>query len=318
MLDSSQPGIVDAAYYLPGEPVDVRQWGPKVGLSSAMLARLEENRCRYFHQSHAEDDCDLASGAVKRLLASQAVDPMHVDYLIHTQSQPFSIPAPPRSVLSELAARFRFRPRLAFGLGQLACAGIANAIEVARRLLEQDPAARHALVVTADRVFGGPVHRVRADGASLQSDGASAVLLGREQVKARFRDAFIRNFSRLAEGPSSASMNLLIGKLSWVYTRRVLFEAQQRLGFPVSTLGALLPTNADAPYWKRFAPQLGIDYDRVYLENVGRRGHACCADFAINLVDTGFERLARGETVLCLSQSNVGAYGALTLSGVAA
>lgn len=315
MLDPTRPGIIDAGYYLPGEAVDVTEWGAKVGVSDLLLGKLLDNRCRYFHQSYGEDDCDLATGALRSLLARHPVDPAQIDYLVHTHSQPFSIPAPPRSVLSELMGRFSLSPKLSLSVGQLACAGIVTAIEVASRLLEQDPAARYALVVTADRVFGGPQHRVRKDGGSLQSDGGSAILLGRGAVRAHLRDALTRNFSRLAEGPSSPAMDMLIGKLAWVYTRRVLFEAQQRLGRPVNSLSGLFPTNADAPYWKRFAPQLGIDFDIVFLDNVMRRGHACSADLAVNLVDAGFDRLAGGATIMCLAQSNIGAYGALTLTG---
>ena len=51
----------------------------------------------------------------------------------------------------------------------------------------------------------------------------------------------------------------------------------------------------------------------VYLDNVTARAHACCADFAVNLVDRGFERLAAGGVQLVFAHSNVGAYAALTL-----
>ncbi|UXI66197.1 hypothetical protein [Tahibacter amnicola] len=315
-VDSIAPGIIDADYYLPGEPLDIVQWGAKVGLPGSLIDRLLENGCRHFHQTHTEGDVDLIAQAVRPLLQRRSIDPAKITYLVHAHTQQFSMPAPPRSILSELSARFGWAPKLALSVGHLACAAVVNAIDVARRLLEHDESAEYALVVTADRVFGGPNHRVRQD-AGIQSDGAAVILLGRDNVRARFRDVLVRNYPRLAEGPSSPAMGQLIGTLAWAQTRQVLIEAEQRLGHPLGALGGIFPTNADAPYWKSLADKMKLPPDLVFLDNMRDRGHSCCSDLAINLVDAGFARLDRGESILCLSQSNVGAYGVVALEHAA-
>jgi hypothetical protein len=58
---------------------------------------------------------------------------------------------------------------------------------------------------------------------------------------------------------------------------------------------------------------LDLPIERIFLDNIRLRGHACCADLAINLVDRGLPLLSAGGTIVFCGQSNIGSHAALTL-----
>lgn len=307
-------GIIDAGYCLPGEAVDLCDWGPRMGVGQARIDKLLANGCRYFHAAQVETDADLVTASVRQVLERSGVAPSQVAYLVHARTQNFSMPPAPHSLLPEVCARTGLAPRLAFAAGHLACASIVAALELAIDLLDADPAAACAMVTSSDRVFGGADHRLRQD-SGIQSDGGSAILLGRGGQRAAIRWIGVRNFPRLHPGPSSPAMKRLIGVSAWHQTDEALDELCERAALPLAATAGLFPTNADMPYWKHLMARRGLDPKLLYGVNAGRRGHACCADLAVNLVDAGLERVGGDRPIVCFSQSNVGSYGCLVLEG---
>ncbi len=305
-------GIADAAYHLPGDPVDIKQWAPEQGVSAKLVFELLKNGCRYFHISTGKSDADLIAGALDRLFQQSAVHPGQISYLLHAHTQSYSIPAPPISVLSELMARYPLKPELSFSVGHLACASVINSIRLATDLLANDDSATHALIVTADRVFGKSMHRIRQN-AGIQSDGGSAILIAKENVRCRFGHFAVKNFPELHEGPSTAKNVAAISRSTWLQTKKLFASAEKESGLSLGDYGSILPINADLPYWKLIAKNAGLSEQHFFLDNIGLRGHACCADFAINLVDHGWEQLKTGRPVLICGQSNVGAHATLAL-----
>lgn len=310
-------GLVEVGYTLPGEPLDLTEWGSQMGVAPDRIRKLLDNGCRHFHAAGAETDADLVTLSVGKVLRRSGVDAADVAYLVHARTQNFSMPAPPHSLLSEVCARTGIMPKLALAAGQLACASIVAALELAVDLLRADLAARFALVTSSDRVFGGPEHRLRQN-SGIQSDGGSAILVGRHHPRARIRQILVRSFPRLHAGPSSHEMGSLIGAVAWRHTETVLDELCAKVDLPLEATAGILPTNADMPYWRALLQRKGIDPALLYAENTHRRGHACCADLAVNLADHGLQQLAHGRPIVCFSQSNVGAYGCVVLEAAAA
>ncbi|MDK2125937.1 ketoacyl-ACP synthase III family protein [Parachitinimonas caeni] len=304
-------GIIAADYYLPGTPVDVRDWAPLLGVAPELVQALISNGCRYFHMGEGESDLSLSMAAFERLLKRAGIAAREVDYLIHANTQPFSIPEPPRSVVAELAAAFDLQPKLAFGITHLGCASVFAAIEAACALLQSDPDAHYVAIVTADRVFDEPF-RLRKD-QGIQSDGSSALLIGRGEGLGRLASLCLRYFPKLDGGPASPQFEALHGTFNWAYTKTATAEALQQARLTMRDIGIFLPTNSEAPLWLSLGRSLGAEDHQMFTENTRRRGHACCANLAINLVDAGFEHLAAGHPVLAAAQSNNGAYAAFTL-----
>ncbi|MCP3102882.1 hypothetical protein LZ198_28795 [Myxococcus sp. K15C18031901] len=314
MTEQTSPtpvGITDAAYHLPGPAIDIVEWASSRGVDPQLVQELLANGCRYFHEGPEHSDAELIAGAIDQL-AARGARLSDVRYLVHAHTQAFSMPAPPSSLLTELVRRYGMSPRLCFSVGHIACAGVVGAMDWAARLLADDDDARYALVVTSDRVFGKAKHRIRQD-AGIQSDGASAVLLAKEDLRCRVGAVSYKNFAELHEGPSNPRTTEMIGRYTWLHTKLLFEEHSQATGIPLREYGQLLPINADRHYWVQIADTLGLPDTAFFLENIRERGHACSNDFAVNLVDRGFPLLAQGRAVASCGQSNVGAYAVITL-----
>lgn len=308
----SPVGVRAAAYVLPGEPLDLVPWAGAEGVAPRLVDSLLAAGCRHFHALEGGSDADFIGRAIEQLDAPAGWQ-NGVRYLVHAHTQAFSMPAPPSSLLTELAQRHGLRPALAFSVGQLACASVIAAVDMAAQLLSQDPAAAYALVVTSDRVFGNANYRIQGS-TSVQSDGASALLLGREALRCRLGRASFRQFTALHEGPSTPALALTMARTLWRHTAALLRQHEVDAGLPLAAYEEILPANADLADWHRAAAELGLRPGQVYLDNIGARGHACCADLAVNLVDRGLPLLAAGSApLLAFGQSNVGAFAALTL-----
>lgn len=310
-------GIAAAAFYLPGNPVDIKEWGPRNDVSAQLIGELLENGCRYFYDGSGYADVDLIDGALDRLLAESEVKAEEINFLIHASTQSFSVPAPPTSVLSELMTRFDLRPELSFSVGHLACASTINAIMLAAELLESHPQSRYALVVTCDRVFGGAEYRVRQN-AGIQSDGGSAILIARENPRCRIGHIAIKNFSELHAGPSTAANRVAIGRYTWLQTKELFLDFERVSGQTLNEYSTVLPINADAHYWRVIAKSLNMDEKSFFLDNIKQRGHACSVDLVVNLLDRGLGLVDQGGSILICGQSNVGAHAVLALLPVTA
>lgn len=309
-------GIAEVAYQLPGPAQNLVAWAAEQEVAPSRVQALLANGCLWFHEGPENSDSELIAAAIDRFELPVAQWQPRVRYLVHAHTETFSMPAPPSSILAELVGRYGLQPALAFGICQVACASVIQAVARAVELLQADDSPACALVVTADRVFGNAKHRLRQNGG-VQSDGGSAILLARADtglpLKALVGAASLRNFPRLHDGPTTPANVAAIGRYTWLHTKQLFQQHSQASGLALQDVACFLPINADREYWSRIAQALQLPESRFFIDNVGARGHACCADLAINLVDAGLAHLAGGEAVVACGQSNVGAYAALTL-----
>ncbi|WP_428241203.1 hypothetical protein [Gynuella sp.] len=304
-------GLVDATYHLPGPRLDICDWGPENRVDAQRIERLLENGCRYFHDGSDYSDSELIIRAIEELVA-HGHDVSSCRYLIHAHTQPFSMPAPPESILSNIIGQFSMNIDACFSTSQLACASIICAIDWATKLLAMHSEETQALVVTADRVFGKAKYRVRQDGG-IQSDGASALLLSNKHYRYLIKRIDFKHFPTVHEGPEIKANDELVGRYTWLHSKQLFLEHQDRMGIQLSDYGAILPINADRHYWHLIAKSLKVPDELFFTRNIGERGHACCADFAINLVDYGFECLEKGQLISACGQSNIGSHGVISL-----
>ncbi len=304
-------GIAAAAYHLPGSPVDVTEWGPRQGASPELIAALLSNDCRYFFDGADISDVDSIALSIDKLAMDDPDWLGDVRYLVHAHTQNFSMPAPPSSILSDLAARYGLNLKLCFSVAHLACASMINAIALAAQLLQNDPDARFALIVSSDRTFGGFNYRLRPPGC-IQSDGSSCIVLSKDNMRCRLGHATMRNFAQLHEGPSNPATIAATSRLTCFHSMQLLRDHSAETGIGLQDYGQILPVNADKHYWLKIAEGLHLDQSHFFFDNIPKLGHANCADLAINLIDRGFPLLHQGKPVVAFGQSNVGAHAALT------
>jgi 3-oxoacyl-[acyl-carrier-protein] synthase III len=309
-------GLVDAGIALPGAPRDIVEYARAEGVDDARVHTLLSHKLRWFHMDEDSSDADLVAAAIEDLCARLQDRSFlsRVTYLIYAHTQAFSMPPPPESLLSDLLGRYaELQPSLSFSVEHAACASAIMALEWAARLLHADGAPDAlALVVTSDRVFGNATYRIRQDGG-VQSDGASALLVGARGLRCRLGGITISTYDRLHEGPSSPQNAAAVARTGWLQTRQLLRDHGKLTGLDLADAAAILPINADWQYWLKLARALHIDPDKFYVDGITQRGHACCADLAVNLVDRGFALVDAGGWVVFCAQSNIGAHAALTL-----
>jgi 3-oxoacyl-[acyl-carrier-protein] synthase III len=309
-------GLIEAGIAMPGAPRDIVEYARAEGIDDARVQRLLGNKVRWFHMDEDISDAELVADAIEDLCArlGDRAWLSRVTKLIYAHTQIFSMPAAPESLLSTVMGRYdTLRPTLCFSVEHAACASATMALEWAARLLHGDSDADAlALVVTSDRVFGNATYRIRQDGG-VQSDGGSALLVGSRNLRARFGGITVSTYDKLHEGPSTPENEATIARTTWLHTRQMFREHIKLTGLDLNDAAVILPINADWLYWLKVAQALRIDAEKFYFGGITQRGHACCADLAVNLVDHGFGRVDAGGWVVFCGQSNLGAYAGLTL-----
>lgn len=306
-----QIGIASAAAFLPGAAIEIDQWAVEQKVPLKDIDNLKKNGCRLFYAANGESDVDLIENALENLDAPPNWQ-AKVGYLIHAHTQPFSIPAPPGSVLTTLCHRWNLRPSLAYSISHLACASVISAVDSAVKCLQNDRSNKTALIVTSDRVFGGAPYRLR--GAScIQSDGASAILIGRDDLKCILGHFSFKSYTQLHEGPSTPILAAMMGHFLGRHTVGHLEAHVAESNIPLTAIDEILPTNADMEAWEEASAALNLSRNQIFYDNIGLKGHACCADLAMNLADRGFTQLQLGRKLLAVGTSNIGAFASINL-----
>ena len=305
-------GIEAAAYVLPGDPIDVRDWARTCPADPARVASTIDAGSRFFHVAPAGSEAGLAATAVDRLLDQTRLLPTAVDLVVHVHTMATGAPPTLRSLPHELAASFGMRPRWCGSIAQLGCVSIAAGLRAVAALLRVHPGAETALVVSADRLCD---ERSRLRGAAgVQSDGSACLLVRRDSPANRVGAIAISSHARWF-GSSDRFDHVAreMISLEWRFTREVVDAACAASGWPAGRFAQFLPQNFKRPGWQQLCEAIGLPRDRLFERNILRCGHACCSDLAINLADAGLATVRGGGGLLVGLHSNVGAFAALTL-----
>lgn len=308
-------GIEAAAYVLPGDPIDVRDWARTNPADPERLEAIIDSGSRCFHAAAAGTEVDLAAAAVERLIAQGVLAPAEVDAIVHVHTMAMCIPAMPRSLPLELATRFGMSPAWCGSISQLSCVSLAAGLRTVDALLRSDARSGTALIVSADRLYDERSRLRQSSG--IQSDGAGCLLVRRNSRANRVGAVAIHSHARWYGSADRLDhiANEMIS-LEWKFTRDVVDAACSASGQPASAFAQFLPQNFKQRGFERLCQAIGLPAGRLFDRNVAPYGHACCSDLAINLADAGLATLRGGGAVLVGLHSNVGAYAALTLHPV--
>lgn len=311
-----QMGIAAAAYHFPGELQDIEACAGQHNWPDARVQAIIRSGCRHFHAAPDIGEVELAERAMARLFDETGLKPADVGAVIHVHTQLFSVPAAPRSLPLELVSHFGLRPLWAGSVNQLNCSSNAAAIQLAGALMASHSELRHAIIVSVDRVYGERFRLRQMSG--IQSDGAACLLVSRDCGRNRIGALALRNYGKWHQGSdTNAAVERDMINLEWHYTRKVMQQAVADSGVALEDYGCLLPHNSDHKGWISICKALDIPLDRLRADNILLKGHACCSDLAVNLADIGLAEVDAGRHLLSVTQSNSGAFSALTLHPVA-
>ncbi|HET9626300.1 MAG TPA: hypothetical protein VFP84_33290 [Kofleriaceae bacterium] len=306
-------GVDAAAYELPGPQLDLRHWATEYEPPAQQVEAIIESGSRYFYAAPDTSEVELAIRAVGKLADAGQLAAGDIGAVIHVHTQPYSVPPAPRSLPLEVASAFGIRPLWAGSIAHLKCVSTTAGLAMLRGLMTSYPQLQAGLIVSVDRVYGEK-YRLRQMGG-IQCDGAACMLVTRNSTRNRIGGIAVQNYApKWYRGPDAvAKVEEEIISYEYLYASRILNEAVRASGVPLAAYGRLLPHNSDVRGWRSLCRAMRIPEDKLFIDNIERVAHACCSDFAINLVDEGFAAIARREHVVAVMLSNMGAFGAVTL-----
>jgi 3-oxoacyl-[acyl-carrier-protein] synthase III len=308
-------GVEHSEYELPGEPIDILQWAETHRYPPAVVTKVIDAGARYFHAAPDIGEVDLAMRAVGKLLDNAQFRPSDIGVVMHVHTQQFSVPASPRSLPMEVAAKFAIRPLWAGSVAQLNCVSIAAGLQMMRALMKTYPQLNAGLLVSADRVYGEN-YRLRQT-SGIQSDGAACLLVTRNSRRNKIKHIAIRNYAKWHPGSDAmAEVEREMITFEWQYTREVVNDLVVDGAVPLEQFSSMLPHNSDMRGWQSLCRAMKYPEERLFTKNIFQRGHACCSDLAINLADHGLATLDRKSDVLAVLQSNTGAFTAISFQTV--
>lgn len=204
----------------------------------------------------------------------------------------------------------------AFAVTQQNCASGLAAIDVAGELLRAggDPRAR-ALVVTGEKPFSRMVRLI--ENTTIMGEASSACLVGLDGGGSRVRSYVARTRGQFAEVHRPApAVRAEFGESYTGHFVAAVTDAVARAGLRLSDITLVVPHNVNRSSWHRVMHALGLDRQRVFLDNVPRYGHCFCADPLLNLVTLRDEgRLEPGGYYLLTAVGLGATYAAMVIEG---
>jgi 3-oxoacyl-[acyl-carrier-protein] synthase-3 len=220
---------------------------------------------------------DLLRSAVNGLTALRGKENL-VRYVIHGRAMPVVVPYP-GNPLHDVCRELGLGHALTFTVTQQSCASGLLAIELAGRLLAEDPQRDAlALVLTGEKTFTRDARLL--PGTSIFSEGASACL-----VSAAGRRDRLLAYVCHQRGEFDAEIGESTERFQREYRpalASVMRQATSEAGLALDDIRLILPHNVNVVTWQRLCLLLDYPVERVVLSNVATGGHVFCADAFAN------------------------------------
>jgi 3-oxoacyl-[acyl-carrier-protein] synthase-3 len=279
---------------------------------------LTDLQVRLFRRFHGLDEVrldrdrslrDLLRSAVSGLTALRGRE-SRVRYVIHGRAMPVVVPYP-ENPLHDVCRELGLGHALTFTVTQQSCASGLLAVELAGRLLAEDPGSDAlALVLTGEKAFTRDARLL--PGTSIFSEGAAACLVsaaGRRdellayacQQRGEFDDEIGESTERFQREYRPALAAVM---------RRAAGEA----GLALDDIRLILPHNVNVVTWQRLCLLLDYPVERVVLSNVATNGHVFCADAFANYrtaIDGGLLREGDHYLVAAVGSGNGATFSAM-------
>ena len=310
MSEPEHLAISGIAYCLPGKIVGVHEWAARCGHSAQRATSLARNDAQRFHDASGESPADLATKAVRALLAAADVAPDSIDALIYAHTIQSSVIAPPAGTAHHIQSRARLTRALAFSVTQQNCVSPFAAIRTVRALMANNSSIVRAVVVCADLIAPGFDHLRAIEDIALHSDGACALLLERNGIRNRIESLYLYTDGPLLREPIHGVQAAPSDRYYWSAFSTMRAALGQAAVRP-DQLICVLPHHVNLPGWHRLMTMLGIAQERLFTRNFARIGHVFGADPFINLHD--WDCKTAGRPSLLFSSGLLGCFGAMVV-----
>jgi 3-oxoacyl-[acyl-carrier-protein] synthase-3 len=215
---------------------------------------------------------DLLLGAVGNLPELRGNE-RRVRYVLWARS--FAVVAPyPENPLAQLCRRAGLGHATAFAVTHQACASGLLALDLAGRLLANDPTAL-ALVLAGEKAFTPETTVVPQ--TSVFGEGASACLVSHDGPRNR-----LLSFAADQRGRYDLDDTGFADDYPEALAAAIE-AAVDRAGLRLDDIARIVPHSVNAVAWQRTCRRLGYPIARVVLDNLPVTGHVYCADAFLNL-----------------------------------
>lgn len=292
------PGHIESiTLYIPDEYKLLNELAPSLALTPLdvrMFSRFYG--LERFPRARGSLD-DLFRPLLDKFAASHAARLKAIKYVVHTHTLPAVKPFPER--LSTLIDDYGFNRDTEFcSLTMGHCSTSLTAIEYLARKLKPG---EYALLLIGEKAFHPKVELI--DGTTIMGECACAVLVSNPQSNGNVLGRFTTQageFNR--QSGHFTDRGPLFSDHYFTFIINSLKSAFRHFGLTSETLPWLAPHNVNLSSWNKILSELGIDKNKIMLDNVKQYGHCFGADPFINLcamADQG--KIQPGEKVLLVS-----------------
>lgn len=293
-------GLCHLSYYLPRRRLSIEQVAAQMEMSEDELRLYRDTHgLRNVHMAEGETTYDMALRAARKALEESRLDPDSIDAVImhHTA---FTTSLEPNSVVGRIQAELGLRRSVGFSVWEQYCASIITAMRVARDMIGTSSVTT-VMLVGADCFFGSTNRAI--DGITIQGEGSSAVI-----VKSGCSTNRIVGLAGHVDGSfyrTSRCTKEDLERFNLIYTLatvRTIQRALKKSKLSLDDIALIIPHNINTSSWRRVLSKLGCGEEKLFSENIPRRGHVFGSDMVINLcdaIDSG--RLRKGEYALLVT-----------------
>lgn len=296
--DDAGIGISAVAYALPDVFVELRELEAR-GLLESSADAMEEFGFRGAHISDRPGD-ELALQALRQLIEHEGLERDSIDLMIYAGAIPESHHVTAGSPLDGFAypaTRLLYEAGLdraiAMGVSQTGCTGLITAAAVAVDHLRAHPESRRVVCVSADVLPAGARREIIYN---VVSDGACALLVERQATRNRI--LALRQITKGYYWNPGSCRNELVAAY-FPTARTLVSRTLHDLGLTAGDVALVVPHNVSLRSWQILLPLVGLPRDRLFSDNIGRKGHVIAADNFINLKDAWDQgRIRPGDRLL--------------------
>lgn len=274
--------LVWTEVFVPEREVRVSEIGALHGLAPRQVAVLE----RMHGVARVRWDPDLALLDLLLPPARKALERAggrrEPAYLIYVHASPEVAPADV-SVARELRNALGLGQTQVFTVSQQACASTLAALEIAGELLRAEAPGARALVVNGEQPFT-ELNRMHYPIGDVMGEGATATVVSWDGPGDEIRGYAVRHDGSFADLLTlyEALPRRRFVDTSIDMTVKVIGEVLSQGGLTLGDIDHFVPSNISRVFWSQVVNALGVDRDRVFLDNLPRYGHCFAADSLIN------------------------------------
>jgi len=272
-------GIEELVYYIPERRVAIKDLQRELRLTEDDLFV----HTTFLGQKEIAYDPDmplmnLLTGSMDQLMNKPNTGKYKITHLLYTHTVGCN-QAPLQPLLKDIVRKYDLQQCNAMAVTQVSCAAGITALKYAENLLYDAPDDEAVIILSGDRSFGS---WRKQPGTAITGDASTAALITKTSSVRKVLNTNMEIDSRFHMGFNDPKVLEEFRKDGLDKLKDFVERSIARSNATLSDIKLILPSITNKSSWKTVANHLGIETNRIYVENVPRIGHCFTADNFIN------------------------------------